>query len=363
MTPVADNSLNHAAAFVRGLAPDAAAAMLGRLSAEEAGLLRAAIARLQAEEHKESVETDEPAFNSRPASPVSSDGSVELQLSSHAPTFQVPAAAPAPTPTPPSPLDGAAWLRQLRDADPRAIAEYLSREQPRAIAVVIRYLPPELGAGVLQCLPAPEQSKVVAQLAEQDDADPDSLRVIAAGLSDWVDRKRDEHQRRATRVATIRQIFAATPESQRGPLLRSLAESEPEIAASLADLAPEPPKPVAAESTTPRRPAPQPERPAPTPQLSLDDLQRVDGRLLAEALGTLESRQALLALAAAPEAIVGRLASGLPRGASRALYARIHQVGPTTLAEIDAAQNRLLLAVEAMVNRRRAARLTQQTGA
>lgn len=345
MTPVADNSLRKAAVFVRGLAPDAAAAMLDRLSADEARVLREAIAQLDL--------SDDGKPRPKPAAPVSEDGTVELQLSSPEP---LPAPAP-PRPTAPQPLDGAAWLRQLRDADPQAIADYLSREQPRAIAVVLGYLPPELGASVLQCLPDDEQSKVVAQLAEQDDADPDSLRVIATGLSDWVRRKQEEHERRSTRVATIRQIVAATPEAKRRGLLATLTASEPEIAASLADLAPAPkPTPVAVE-----KPAVAPPKPR-QPTLSLDDLRRVDGRALAEAIGSLDARTALLALAAAPDEIVTNLTAGLPRAAAKDLRQRVHRVGPTTLAEIDRSQAALIIAVENVVARRRSQRVAQPVG-
>ncbi|QDV75247.1 FliG C-terminal domain-containing protein [Botrimarina mediterranea] len=340
MTPVAENSLRKAAVFVRGLAPDAAAAMLGRLSAEEARALRVAIAEL------------EQAGDGKPATsasmPASQDGSVELQLST-SPYNPGPQNKPQPT-TEPEPLDGAAWFRQLRDADPQSIADYLSREQPRAIALVLGYLPPDLSAGVLQCLPVEEQPRVVAQLADQHEADPDSLRVIATGLADWVRRHHEEDQRRSTRVATIRQIVAATPEDKRRGLLATLAASEPHLAAALADLTPQqPPKPTPAVAKP--TPAPQPQ-----PTLTIDDLRRVDGRALAEAVGSLDARMALLALAAAPDEVVSNLTAGLPRIAARELRQRMHRVGPTTLVEIDRAQSALALAVEQVVSQRRTQR-------
>lgn len=369
MTPVDDNSLRKAADFVRGLAPDAAAAMLGRLSAEEARVLREAMTQLDR------------AQTTAAASPLpldglaksSEDGSVELQLS-HA-DYE---SAPRPPATRQSldgsphdaaqpldrsqPLDGAAWFRQLRGADPRAIADYLSREQPRAIAVVLGHLPPDLGANVLQCLPVDEQPRVVAQLAEQHDADPDSLRVIATGLSESIRRHQEEHQRRSTRVATIRQIVAATPEDKRRGLLATLAASEPHLAASLADLAPAP-KPAAAVPTVAKTTPPPTPRPQPTPTLKFDDLRRVDGRALVAAVGALDARTALLALAAAPDEILGNLTAGLPRTAARELRQRVHRVGPTTLAEIDRAQAALTLAVEKIMLQRRTQRPTLAAGA
>lgn len=338
MTPVADNSLRQAADFIRGLDADAAEAMLCRLSTEEASALRAAISTA-----------------AEPAGPtVSSDGAVELQLGGdrdEAPEKQTPV---PPTPSPP-PFDGAAWLRSLRDADPATIAAYLSREQPRAIAMVLGYLSPELSAGVLQNLTEHEQARVVAQLADQRDADPDSLRILASGLAEWVKQQQEEAERRHHRVATIRQILAATPTERRRRLLTELAGADPEVAASLTDLMPR-------QEPTPQASLPQ-KRPPAAPPLPLEELARLDGRALAEAIGRLNARTALLALAAAPEGVIERLANGLPRKAAADLRSRINRVGPTTLTEIDRAQTALAQAAGQVVAHRQTARAALSGGA
>ncbi len=345
MKPVAENPLHKAADFIRSLDADAAAAMLGRLSAEEATALRTAIRELNDEGPK-----------TPPPKTQSDDGTVELQLNTSEPEAEPRRPTVIPPPAREELLDGAAWLRSLRNADPQAIATYLSQEQPRAIAVVLGYLPAELAAGVLQCLDAEEQSRVVAQLAEQRDADPDSLRVIATGLSAWVERQQEEQERRTNRVATIRQILAATPASQRRQIIAGLTESDPQVAASLADTVP------AAPEKRPELPRPRdkqtPPKPqhAPAPAIPFEQLERLDGRALAEALGRLDSRTALLALAAAPDALVRRLTNGLPRAAAKDLRHRIHRVGPTTLSEIDRAQAALARSAGQIAASRRAAR-------
>lgn len=355
MMPVVDNSIRQAAAFVRRLDVDAAEAMFGRLSLEEASALRAAIRSLDEENsdnEKESPRT------------ISDDGNVELQFSEESVTVQ-PQSTTSQATSPVShsssapaveQLDGAAWLRSLRAADPSTIATYLSEEQPRAIAVVLGYLSPELAAGVLQSLPTDEQSRVVAQLAEQRDADPDSLRVIATGLAAWIKQQQEEHERRTNRVATIRQILAATPIAQREQLLAGLAEKEPEVARALSDTLRNPPPEVVVESPLEDVEAPPTIEPLPT--IPFDQLQRLDGRALAEAIGQLHARTALLALAAASEALVERLTAGLPRAAAKDLRQRIHRVGPTTLAEIDRAQSALAGAASQVVAKRRMARST-----
>lgn len=349
MTPVAENPLDKAAEFIRGLPPDAAEAMLGRLSAEEAQTLRTAIARLEPQ-----PEVDQ----ATPPGAVSVDGSVELQLSGPSPA-EAQQVAPEPTiREAPEAIDGAEWLRDLTDADPGEIAAYLSREQPRAIAAVLGYLRPELSAGVVHCLPTDEQAAVVSRLAVQQDADPDTLRVIASGLRDWLEVQRNEKTRWATRVATIRQIVVAAPEATRANLLQGLSQNEPKIAAALADLAPRK-EPSRQASPPPRAEAPSQAPPA----IAFEALDRFDGRTLANALGSLDPRCALLALAGASESLLQKLASGLPGSVARDLRQRIHSVGPTTLAEIDRSQATFAAAVARLVARRREERAKQKVGA
>lgn len=365
--------IRQAARFFRSLESSAAEAMLARLSPDEASALRAAIAGLGEPE---------------PALPAALDrGGVELCLGGETPPDPTPAAEAKPSATPikspaaaaanesdAAPIDGAEWLRSLREADPQAIADYLSREQPRAIAVVLGYLAPDLSAGVLRSLPAVERGRVVAQLASAGDADPDSLRVIAGGLAAWVNGRNAERRRRSDRLEAIRKILAATPESERGDLLADLAQSDPQ---AVAELRPNQP-PTAADSeaeptpaTTPDRQPHQAEPPAwvartpapPATVIPFNQLHRLDSRALAEAASLLDGRSALLALAGASDALFARLTGGMSRKAAAELRRRVHRVGPTTLAEIDRAQAALAEAAARVVARRRSQRANSKVEA
>ncbi|MEQ8847908.1 FliG C-terminal domain-containing protein [Botrimarina sp.] len=342
--------IRRAARFIQNLDAQAAEAMLARLTPGEASSLRAAIAQLDA--------AAQPADRS-------DAGGVELHLSTAAAAAPPPAPAttsPATTiPVAANPPDGAEWLRSLRDADPRAIAEFLSREQPRAIAVVLGYLEPGLSAAVLAELPTAERGRVVAQLASAGEADPDSLRVIASGLADWVQTKEAERRRRSDRLESIRRILAATPERDRRALLDGLAVTDPEAAAELSEADSEPATPAPTQPLKKPTP-PRAAQPAPPP-IAFDELHRLDARALAEAAGQLDGRTALLALAGASDALFARLTNGMTRKAAAELRRRVHRVGPTTLAEIDRAQLALAGAAARVVARRHRTRAAGPTEA
>jgi len=120
MTPVAENSLRQAAAFIRGLQPDAAAAMLGRLSADEAASLRRAIKQL--------IEEDAPRPRADDA-----DSGVELQLSRTAPAPEPPAKPPRPVD--PAPLPPHAVLRGLDAHSWDQVADFSQKQRDLILKV------------------------------------------------------------------------------------------------------------------------------------------------------------------------------------------------------------------------------------
>ena len=354
MPTLQDNSLRQAAVFVRSLDADAAATMLARLSAGEAKALRSAIRELgevRPEERRHVASELDKAHAEPDEPPAGESVGVELDLTAGIEAPSEVAAPPAEYVAP-----SANWLTTVEDAEPQAIADYLAGEQPAAVAVVLGSLPPRLSAGVLECFPASEQADLLGRLAEQDEADPDSVQVLASGLAAWIDEKREAQARRSSRLAAIRDILDASPASTRDRLLDRLSDSMPELA----------PKPVVA-STPAATPLSQPlaspsYSPIPTPEIAFESLHRVDSRTLAAGLAQLTPRTALLALAAAPTELVDRLASGLPRAASRDLRDRIKRVGPTTLTEIDRAQLALAESVSTIVSQRRTARAAEMAG-
>lgn len=364
MPTLADNPLRHAAVFIRTLDADSAATMLSRLSADEAKRLRAAIRELGEvdPEERQRVAAEWDGSQAPGPEPTTLDltagEGVELDLSSAAidsPLVDAPAPAIESDAAKPDALE---WLRTIEDADPRAIAEYLAGEQPSAVAVVLAHLPAQAAAGVLQCYSPAEQTELLALLAVQDEADPDSVRVLASGLTEWVQQQRERSERRTSRLSAIREILAATPDSARTRLQRQLAESVPEIKPTLLT------RPLTKPASSPPAialPLAEPPLPAATaPSIPFDELARVDGRALTLALAELDPRAALLALAAAPRELLDRVTEGLPRAAGRDLRRRINRVGPTTLTEIDRAQLALAEAVGRIVERRRREQPTNQ---
>lgn len=345
MPETPNNSIADAARFVLRLDSEQAEAVLSRLSVDETRALRAAIAELQTEEVGKEPE----------AAPVEQDsGGVELQLSG----------AVEPVEEKPTQAIGAEWLRSVEHADPAAIAAYLSSEHPRAVGLVLTCLPAPLAAAVLGEFPTSEQPELLARMSEQGDADPASASVIATGLRDWLEQKQEEAELRKNRLESIRGLIEAAAPADRERLISGLRREQPEVAEAVGGPLLERAQPVAtaapqaaaayqSETSGGKRAA----------SLKPEDLERLDSRVLAKALGAIDSRTALLALAGASEALLSRVTSGMNNKAARELQRRIVAIGPMRLSDVDRAQSELALAAERLVaaRRNRQANSTERT--
>ena len=70
---------------------------------------------------------------------------------------------------------GTKGLEALKWMDPRAVAELIRLEHPQIIAIVLAYLDADQAADVLQLLPMPVRSDVIARIALLDGVQPSAL--------------------------------------------------------------------------------------------------------------------------------------------------------------------------------------------
>ncbi|TWT43181.1 FliG C-terminal domain-containing protein [Botrimarina hoheduenensis] len=359
MKPADSTPIRKAAVFFRSLAPEAAATMLSRLSPEEATRLRSAIRALGEidPDEREAVarEVAEPAVSpqTKPApsptpqakrSATEADGGVELMLSGIAMASETAPTTPR-RPSVPAPINEQEdpWLDSLNEAEPEAIAGFLSREQPQAVALVLSRLPDALAAAVLAQFEPARRGAVLRQLSRTGEADPSTLRVIATELANWIQQHRHTRQQRAERLAKVEAIVGALPVADRAGIVEQLAENDEELATLLSRFAA--PTPIVTPTDLPssseidrQTPPPQPVEPQ---HVVFARLVRVDPRRLLEGVRRLPPRVALLALVELPEPVLRAVKKQLPRSAARDLSQRLAAITPVRLRDVEASQRAL----------------------
>ncbi len=346
-----DKSIRKAAIFVQGLDKKSAETLYARMSATEAAQLRQAVRKIGAVDEQEHSSVIDELRQSKDqqvkhrSSLIDDREGVALEIGSaaiHGPIQSTNTRINLPN-------DPHEWFSCIGQAEPAAVASYLSSEQPRTIGLVLSYISPDLAAKVLAEFSEDQQTKILLQLASLGEADPTSVRVLATGLSNWIKRQGQEKIVRASRMSSVQAILSAVPNSNRKAIVEKLQEQEPlldlnpskEITVSLSDLQDENSNQVTQPSTK------QSSKPKRTrSQLSFSRIHNADADTLTMALATMQNRNALLALVEADEKLVGKIKSKMPRKLAKSFEQRLMKFAPASLEEIEHAKNEFALAVE-----------------
>jgi len=356
-------NLRKAAIFLRSLDPETAASLLARLSREEAEAVRKAIQSLG---DWDSDEQDDVASEFRRVGPIAAEApqrGVELNFS--------PAAVPPEPPRAVEPRKPARPFDFLEQARVEALVPYLSREHSQTVAVVLSYLQPKRAADVLAALPSRLQTEAVARMTVLGETDPNSLQVLEQELAEWVKRQNGTHAPIVRHTDAVAAMLAAADASVRNTILSNVMQHDQELARRIA---PRPaavtqPGPPQVQATAPPKtetavasPQPSVKLPppaaittptAPRPRIQIDDLARMDKRMLGAVLRSVDAELLVLALAGASDALVDRIASQMPRPAAKAFRKRLGQIGPTRLRDVEAAQQEIVHVAAGIIQARR----------
>jgi flagellar motor switch protein FliG len=296
MTPNSEQ-IRRAALLVAALDADAADALMDRLPAEQAGLIRRVLIELDdVDPHEQRTVIQ--AFLSGSAT--------DEKAAAPAVEYVTPAAAYAPT-APAEPPFGF-----LREADVDDLREMLAGERPQTVAVVISHLSADRAAEALATLPAPLQADVCRRLASLHETDPAVLSDIEAGLQLRF-RKKLVGGDRSAGVGAVREILSEAAPPLRQTLLSALSRQDRRLAERLT-----------------------------RPTFGWADLPGMAGDSLRLLFDSVDEEYAAVALAGADLEFAARLTAALPRARVERLQAAVDSLGPTPLGDIELAQDEMV---------------------
>ena len=283
--------------------------------------------------------------------------------------------ATANTPAPPAvtgtPASAASPLAFLRNVSAETLVQRLTGEHPQTVALVLASITPELAAAVLPKLPDGEREAAIGRLGRLDEIPDDAIAAIAEHFQERLgDAAPGSHSAGQRALAAI---FAQLRNATESPLPSATTANE--------DRAPEsraPESDSAVERRWPLRPFPDgPARPAasraglsgsdtsgwdasgsgvsgyrlgedaPVAEINADEfshqqahehLVTLDPAQLCQALGQVDTRQALLALCGIPADVADSVLELLPRRQAKDVRRQLASLGSIRIREIDAAK-------------------------
>lgn len=287
--------------------------------------------------------------------PASSD---ELMLSSagRKNTYGTKSSEPQPPAAPVPPP-----FHFLNDAPPEMLAPFFEQESPQIVAVVLSHLEPARASAILRELPVDLQATVIQRLVDLGHTDPEVLRAIESRLQAIVQDQLQALTHRHLGLSAAKAILAASDAANSAEVLKALKSRSAAMAKRLgAEITPPPQEQAAPAVYAPLEPqrivqdiesfdpgkksvSPPPVKPQPPaePIVPLADFVKFDDALLGRVLAETEPQTVLLALAGASNAVTQRFYRGLSKREIRDLQRRIRDLQPVLIRDIDAAQKRL----------------------
>lgn len=331
-----NNNLRMAAVLLARLDREMADLLLARLSTADARRMRAAVVGLgDVSEDEEEIALEElirqrPVEHKRNAAELDAAGleiddrlarrlAGSIRDEAHFDLRLVEDVPPAVSATDETPF------RFLHEARMDELAERLGREHPQAIAVVLAYLPAMQAAEALSALAEPVQVEVVRRLAAMEPADAVVVREIEEALRRWI-APAVESGKPSVGMTAAQRILSATGGTAQRHLLDALAERDEVLAQRLGRAAKSPAAKPAMQRRSERR----------TPTFS--DVEQLSHERLGELWRRVDREIAVLALAAASNEFVDRVLDALDEPLAKSLCCDMDELGPVSLADLDAAQ-------------------------
>ena len=208
---------------------------------------------------------------------------------------------------------GTKGLEALKWMDPRAVAELIRLEHPQIIAIVLAYLDADQAADVLQLLPMPVRSDVIARIALLDGVQPSAL----SELDEIMERQFAGKSTGKTSVLggakAAANIINFLEPSQESALMEQVAKSDEALAARIEELV-----------------------------FVFDNLLDLDDRGMQELLRNVQSDQLLLALKGADEGMKEKIFKNMSQRAGETLKEDLEAKGPVRVSEVENAQKEIL---------------------
>jgi flagellar motor switch protein FliG len=215
----------------------------------------------------------------------------------------------------------------LGEAENDELVQLLSVERPQTIALILSHFETERASAVLTRFSGRRQAEVVRRLVELEEADPEVIREVEAGLKDRLDELVPARRKTVAGLSTLSGILSASDGEAGKAILDNLARYDKSLAGRLV-------------------PRSEPVRVGP---LSFDEVIRMPSEAMRTLIHATDPKLWELALIGSPLELVLRLLSHFPSIVADTIYSRLERPGPIRLSDVELAREKLVESTRLMV--------------
>ena len=191
----------------------------------------------------------------------------------------------------------------------------------------------EKSAAVLTTLPKQTQVRVIQCLANMDETDQESVRVVESQLQTWMDQVASKQTQRSAGLHAVESILSAAPPDAYHNILNNLELHDRRLAQRI-----EARQPVGASTDAPTT---SPSAVESIHHATFDELAQLDRAMMDRLLASCEPELVVLALAGAKPAVFEQFLARMSVADAARIRQSIDDLGPVRLSDVETAQREL----------------------
>jgi flagellar motor switch protein FliG len=201
----------------------------------------------------------------------------------------------------------------LKQADTENLLMYIQDEHPQTLALIMAHLAPKQSAEILAGLPPKKQMEVVKRIARMEQVTPETIRTVEQGLESRLASIVSQDLERAGGVESVAGILNFCDRTTEKGILENLEEADPDMVEQIRRL-----------------------------MFLFEDIINVNDKGIQSVLKEVDNDELALALKTASEGLQEKIFKNMSERASTMIRENMEFMGPVRLADVEAAQQRIV---------------------
>lgn len=211
-------------------------------------------------------------------------------------------------------------LKNLGNYDPKTLSNFLVNEHPQTIALLLSHLVPDKVGPVIRLLPKDIQAEVVQRIAFLEDITPEALADIEDAVKDALKGLGSASKHKMGGVEYVAEFLNKLDKRSTNDILEAMTASNPELAESIKQR-----------------------------MFVFEDIAMIDDRGIQEILKNIDNSELTLSLKVCTDELKNKIFSNMSERAAKILKEDLEVMGPVKVADVEKAQGNILKVVDRLI--------------